>query len=70
MTQFTVIFPKADAMHHALPPFERGRLGVVSCQEAVDRFPDLMRRGKAGAAQSLARQDAKPDLDLIEPTST
>ena len=55
-------------MHHALPPFERCSLGIVRCQEAVDRFPDLMWRGKTRAAQSLARQDAKPDLDLIEPT--
>src|SRR5437667_6872910 len=33
----------------------------------MDSFSDLARRGEAGTAQSLPRQNAEPDFDLIEP---
>ena len=55
-------------MHDTFSPFERCRLDIVRGQEAIDSFPDLTGRGKAGPAQSLTRQDAEPDFHLVEPT--
>jgi hypothetical protein len=38
-------------MHPTFSPFEGSGLRIVSHQEAIDRFPDLARRGKTAAAQ-------------------
>jgi hypothetical protein len=55
-------------MHNSFSPFEGCRLSVVGGQEAIDGFPDLSGRGKAGPAQSLPRQNAEPYFHLVEPT--
>jgi hypothetical protein len=60
---------ESNAVHFMFPPFEGGGLGIVDRQKAIDSFSDLAWRGEAGTAQSLPRQNAEPDFDLIEPAS-
>jgi hypothetical protein len=66
VTQLAVIFLESDTAHFTFPPFE-GCLSIVGHQEAINGVSDLARRGKAGAAQSLPRENAEPDFDLVEP---
>ena len=50
-----------------LGPLKRLRVLVVGGDKGVDPLAHLLRRGEAGAGQGPARQDRKPDLDLVEP---
>ena len=48
-------------------PFEWHRVFIAGCGEAIDGGADFARTGGAEAAQGRPRQDAEPDLDLVEP---
>ena len=50
-----------------LGPLEGMRGAVVRCNERVDALANLLGRGEAAAGQRLPRQDAEPDLHLVEP---
>src|SRR5271166_211247 len=52
----------------ALAPNKRGSTLVVCGGEVVDRFLQLLGATEARARQGLSGKDAKPDLDLVQPT--
>ncbi len=54
-------------MHDCLPPLKWGGLLVMNGDKLIDRLPDLLRRGKAGAPQRLSAQDTEPAFDLVQP---
>ena len=48
-------------------PFEGSRVAIVVFDEFIDGMAQLSNAGKVGSSQGLAAQDAKPNLNLIEP---
>ena len=56
------------SLHLAFAPLER--LGLVSIRgdKGLDGRPQFGHACEAGATQGFARQDPKPDFDLVEPT--
>jgi hypothetical protein len=54
-------------MYLRFGPFEGSRVAVVVFNEFIDGKAQLSYTGKAGSSQGLAAQDAKPNLNLIEP---
>ena len=57
----------SDWTHLRFSPFEGSRVAVVVFDEFIDRMAQLSNTGKVGSLQGLAAQDAKPNLNLIEP---
>ena len=54
-------------MYLRFSPFEWSRVAIVVFDEFIDRLAQLSNTGKVGSLQGLAAQDAKPNLNLIEP---
>ena len=54
-------------MYLRFGPFEGSRVAVVVFNEFIDGKAQLSYTGKVGSSQGLAAQDAKPNLNLIEP---
>jgi hypothetical protein len=54
-------------MYLRFSPFEGSRVAIVVFDEFIDGMAQLSHTGKVGSSQSLAAQDAKPNLNLIEP---
>ena len=53
--------------HGLLGLFERLGVLIVGGDKGVDLRAHLPRRGEADAGQGFAREDRKPNLDLVEP---
>ena len=54
-------------MYLGFGPFEGSRVAIVVFDEFIDGLAKLSDTGKVGSLQGLAAQDAKPNLNLIEP---
>ena len=57
-------------MDNRFGPFKRMGFGIMSLDKPIDCLAQLPYRGEAGPTQGTATQDAKPALDLIEPTGS
>lgn len=42
-------------------------MGIVSLDEFIDGFPDVLGGGKMSSFEGTAAEDAEPNLDLIKP---
>ena len=54
-------------MYLRFSPFEGSGVAVVAFDEFIDGMAQLSNTGEVGSLEGLAAQDAKPNLDLIEP---
>ena len=59
---------KLGAPHVALLPCQKHRVLVVGLVTGRNMYPQGIDTGKAGPLEGFASEDAKSDLDLIEPT--
>src|ERR1700738_1797519 len=58
---------RGRSVHDSLGPFKRSGGLLVGLHEAVDRLTKLANRRATQISESLTAQNAKPDLDHIEP---